>query len=557
MRMNNIIKSLKLITTCSCLMLLQSSNTFTMQNINPINTQDIAQNNKQLMEYKYGDIWNNELIQNATKNLELKLETWGYDRTLSELNKAVLSVISNCGDAKSYETELSKKATKQRLNNLINKDIVSNINSLEENINNLLLNVHNDKNSENEVWKIILEDYSDKYVNSNNNFHNDLYKILNTLYPSGNIMFTAQQYKDKISDQIKNALNSINTENEYDYFVNKYNNDEGACIIYRHLLDILENAFQKHFIKLMEQNWVNILDKYKNKSDYAHMRGNGYMLNIFLPKMFENNIIQNNISVYTLSSNDLNYKYKNTEINNRWKKYINETLIEILNNDNTNQKNSTSIINEFKEANLNKYNLLENNVFHSMLNNMSLRDIIDQYKNEYKSSIIKAIYTKLFNIIWNVEKDIMNYKSLDSILQNNDSPFAKQIYVYLINIRNDVLTSILKNIPLQDILNKYNYFTQVFANGLYDNFSHTMIEIAKDILGHKTLKQILQGKTEDKSFVITQIYDNLILIQDKLKRDINRCKSSDEVNKILEQYKKRYDDYIIQLFANGILCSDK
>ena len=151
----------------------------------------------------------------------------------------------------------------------------------------------------------------------------------------------------------------------------------------------------------------------------------------------------------------------------------------------------------------------------------------------------------------------MNYKSLDSILQNNDSPFAKQIYVYLINIRNDVLTSILKNIPLQDILNKYNYFTQVFANGLYDNFSHTMIEIAKDILGHKTLKQILQGKTEDKSFVITQIYDNLILIQDKLKRDINRCKSSDEVNKILEQYKKRYDDYIIQLFANGILCSDK
>lgn len=540
---SNIMNITKLLTICSSLLLLQSNNILASnKTINNTFINDIAQENKQLMEYEYGDIWNNNEIQNATNNLALKLEYWGYNEILSKLNGVIANLFFN-KNANKDTNEYTNKISKRYLNDIIRKNIVSKQSSLEDNIYNLLFNIH--ANSEDEIWKIILEDYSDKYIKSNQiKLNNDLHKIVNSSCPSEEIMSLSQQYKDNIMNKLKNAFAGINNENEYDYFENKFNHNKqnNEHIIYCYLLYNFTIPFQKYFIKLAEQNGFNKLMQNKYNSN----RSFHYINKRLLPDAFEDNIIRNNISVCTMSSNDLNNKYKDVELNSRWKEYVNRRLLDTIDKDKSN-----SLINDLKRTNEYEYALLENKVYNDTLNGISIQDIINMHKTQYDTKLIKSIYSELLHTIWIMEVNILNYKPLNEILQNNkinnNLSYITKIYNYLINIRNEVLEDVINNIPFQNILNKHQeYFIQTFIVEMYNNLLRTMYSLTKDILNHKNLNTILNGTTDDNAFVITRIYDNLILLQNNLKKNIKKYKSQDV-------YNDKYNHDVIQLFLDDIL----
>ena len=346
---------------------------------------------------EYGDIWNGKEIQDATKNLEFKLAHKDFKDILFEFNNKVLSSIANSNCKKCLETELSKKATEKYLKNIIKQKIVAPKNSLEENMKNLVVNI-NEKNKD-VLFNIIIEDYIDKYINSN---PIDLQKIFNSKLPSGEILYIATQYKDQIYEKFRISLASLEDYGYFIYlrypnlFIKKYNNKKQyESLICSYILNKLAQEFGKYFVSSVENNgWDAVLNKYK-------MEMRPYIKKRLLPQVFDDYIISNNISVYTLSNNDFLHKYNDAELQNRWEEFVDGKIISIfnqyINEDNSIDEMSEQFIDPLmKEYAFNRYKeLLEYRVKREIEYNTPLNIILDKYKNENTKSLINTIYNEL------------------------------------------------------------------------------------------------------------------------------------------------------------------
>ena len=337
---------------------------------------------------EYGDIWNGKEIQDATKNLEFKLAHKDFKDILFEFNDKVLHSIANNNGKKCLETELSAKATEKYLKNIIKQKIVSTKNSLEENMKNLVIDIN--EQNEDVLFNIIIEDYIDKYINSN---PINLQKIFHSKLPSGEILYIATQYKDQIYEKFRIALASLE---DYEYFENKYNNKKQyESLICSYILDKLAQEFGKYFVSSVESNgWSNVVNKYNTEMK-------PYIKKRLLPQIFDNYIIENNISVYTLSNNVFLNKYYDTELQNRWKEFVDGKIISIfnqyINEDNSIEEMSDQFIDPLmKEYTFNRYKeLLEYRINKEINNKIPLQTILDKYKNENTKSLINIIYNEL------------------------------------------------------------------------------------------------------------------------------------------------------------------
>ena len=126
-----------------------------------------------------------------------------------------------------------------------------------------------------------------------------------------------------------------------------------------------------------------------------------YIKKRLLPQVFDDYIISNNISVYTLSNNDFLHKYNDAELQNRWEEFVDGKIISIfnqyINEDNSIDEMSEQFIDPLmKEYAFNRYKeLLEYRVKREIEYNTPLNIILDKYKNENTKSLINTIYNEL------------------------------------------------------------------------------------------------------------------------------------------------------------------
>lgn len=346
-----------------------------------------------LMEQNYGNIWSRPEIQQATKGIESTLEYEKFDDTLSKFHNKIMLFITNNNIKECSNTKLSRKATEKFLKDFIKKNIIAPKRSLEENMNNLI----HDVNDENEdiIFNLIIEDYTDKCIKYN---PIDLQQIFNTSEPSGTILSIVQQYNDKIYEKFRLALVSLG---DYDYFENKYKNikTEYHSTISNTILNKLTKVFGNYLISFIENNgWNAVLNKYNNGIMGYIKR---YINNHVLHGMFEDNIINNNISIYTTLYKDFKNKYSNKDLQAKWEDFINNMMLGIFDkyiegNDSIVDMMEQFLDPEMKGYVMNKYTtFLENRIKEDIEKNKSLDTILSKYKNERTKNFVKFIFNDL------------------------------------------------------------------------------------------------------------------------------------------------------------------
>ena len=342
-----------------------------------------------LMVQQYGKIWEKPAIQKATECIECNLAYKEFNNISSKFYNSVLSFITNNNIKECSETELSKKATTRFLKDFIKNKIVAPKQSVEENINNLI----NDISEKNEdvIFDIIIEDYTDKYIKNN---PIDLQQIFDSNdHPVGVILDVVQKYHENIYEKFRLALVSLA---DYEYFEQKYaNNKKKYCeIISCYMVKKLTKALGDYFVAFVENNgWDAILAKYKN--------GKNYINKCLVPEIFDNDIINNNISIYTIPYISLSKKYNSTILQKRWNDHIDGQMISIFNNCIEGNDSINDMIDQFLDPEMKGYALckyttfLENRIKMDMEDNNSLNTILSKYKNENTKNFIRVIFSDL------------------------------------------------------------------------------------------------------------------------------------------------------------------
>lgn len=372
--------------------LLMISGSLLMSSIGQLSAMQSKQYNTAydtLIERNYGPIWSRSAIQQATEGIEYELEHEKFDDILSKFHNKVMTFITNNKIKECSDTKLSRYATEKFLKDFIKKKIIAPKKSIEDNINYLISNI----NSKNEdiIFNLIIEDYTDKYIKYN---QIDLQPIFNAQSnPSGNILYIVQQYNEKIYEKFRLALVSLG---DYDYFENKYKNSKSEYIhiISNNILDKLTTALEKYIVSFIENNgWDAIFYKYKNSNNYINKR--------LMPDLFDNNIIDNNISIYTIPYSVLSKKYNNSTLQTKWNNYIDMQMMVIFykyigGNDSILDMACQFLDPEMKGYAMDKYTkFLENTIKEDIQNKKSLDTILSKYKNSNTKNLIKIIFDDL------------------------------------------------------------------------------------------------------------------------------------------------------------------
>ena len=339
-----------------------------------------------LMNNNYGDIWKKPAIQNATKGIEHALEKEKFDDILSKFHDNVMSSIIVDNFKECSKTELSKQATEKFLKDFIKKNIISSKKSLEENMDYLIADVN--KENEDVIFNLIIEDYTDKYIESN---QINVQPIFNTQNNTAEIIRNiAQQCSNNIYEKFRIALTSL--EN-YDYFGNKYKNMKTKYIniINSYIRDKLTTMFGNYFITFVEKNgWPAISYEYKNNINYINK--------FLIPEMFNKDIINNNISIYTIPYISLSKKYNSNVLQTKWNDYIDGQMMNIF-NQHIGESTIQDMFKQFRDKDmrrkyaLDKYTIfLEYRIRADIKNNKQLNTILNQYKNSDTKNLISLLF---------------------------------------------------------------------------------------------------------------------------------------------------------------------
>ena len=480
-------KLLKLLVVSASIFLSQSYNLPAMQlnyinkqsnlnqhNINEQNSNIFGQSNQtgntdNNTGYKlfqnFDGQWNRDDIKNLFKDIKCNLKLMNINDVFLYYNNEVLKTLG-CDD-----DGLIGKSVEKYVRNLI-KNIVSDKNFLEENFMLFKFNTNNNLTDEKTIFfifSIIIEKYIDKYFVAN---QIDLNSMLKSSVPSGEMLKIVQDHHERIYDFFKYDLDSIKHENfdkiKYNYVMHK---QDYTRIIADYILDKLTIPLEEYFVYNVENTgWNTYMQKYQKSPHYIKKR--------LVPQIFEDNIIFNNISRYTLNMKDFINQYNDKTLQEKWEEFVlgyhkvhgNESIKEISG--------------KFLDPELQNYAY---NKYIEYLTNRIKNDIKESIINKIKEKIVKKVEKGTLenirreNILSSIiKKEILNNKlkdyTLDNLLKN---------YTLENILKNYTLENILRNCILDDILENCKILNDILQDYRNDNTKNLVTSIYNKLISNK------------------------------------------------------------------------
>lgn len=335
-------------------------------------------------------------------------------------------------------------------------------------------------------------------------------KVIYVLVILNIFMINKYIFANNINELLSNKVLAINTEYNYENFLNIINKST-EDIVFKSIITGIEISKNHNENKILQ-----ILKNYN--ANYIKVLY--YEDNVVYIDIFKNN----NFKDIVLDETVLNVKNDESEkkTNDQTVKISTESYISIVSTISELVKNNEPIEIEYFDKLYNTYeerieisNLIlniKNNDFESLINNLSLgnyKDLLNIFINNYDD-----LYDKLSKLF-----DKTKYKSFSETFKNDLSSNYKDLY-------NSYLSFIGKN-DLNDITKKYqqiNLITNIFNNnnGLFDSFKDEFINKNMNSLLN-LLQEFIDGKY---SYISEDFIINFI--------DITKNYGTSNINDIIE-----------------------
>jgi baculoviral IAP repeat-containing protein 6 len=422
----------------------------------------------------------------------LSWDTNNFDKEIkinNFINNTLYLTAKEKFDFKINFDNLSYSCCNLQLENLIKKNLTSDIINFLDNINTELKKIEIEENNNKIDWNPY------DYLNTKKHYPFDINLLIRNAYNNNfdYLEFPKEHIIDQVIDEIK-----LLSDNNFELVFNDnnlFNFDVKLKTIEEVFVNVDLSSFHYPYYPPLISFYNKFNDNIENKITNLY----------YWSDMKDNNLnsIMNDIKVII----DKNEMY---EIEDNFKKLHLLICKIVCINDLSYEKKKNNIVKHFMELNLcnqllNEINLVKSNDnFDSFIQESKLSDIIEYYVSQYNLLKLDMINNyKIFNIIIDIVEKI-NYNIVDlnkfDILQkeiieynNINDPLFKKILNYKItdfenNNLNDEYTSIMKEYSVNEFKFKNHYFNNFPCSSTTNN--NFMKRISKEIISYKNLSLV-------------------------------------------------------------------